>query len=63
VNLYQARNSANVLIIATEWSEFRAPDFERLENGIKAKIICDGLNLFVVQTLISRGYVYESIGR
>jgi UDPglucose 6-dehydrogenase len=62
-NQYEALIEADALIIATEWSEFRTPDFERLEDGIKNKIIFDGRNVFDVQTLILRGFVYKSIGR
>ena len=62
-NQYEALIEADALIIATEWSEFRTPDFERLEDGIKNKIIFDGRNVFDVHTLILRGFVYRSIGR
>jgi UDPglucose 6-dehydrogenase len=51
------------LIIATEWSEFRTPDFERMEKEIKHKIIFDGRNLFDVAKMKDLGYHYESIGR
>jgi len=52
------------LIIATEWSEFRTPDFERMEQALaKNKIIFDGRNLFNVQKMKELGYHYESIGR
>jgi UDPglucose 6-dehydrogenase len=62
-NQYQALAGAEALIIATEWSEFRTPDFERMENEIKHKIIFDGRNLFDVYKMRELGYHYESIGR
>jgi UDPglucose 6-dehydrogenase len=62
-NQYEALEGAEALIIATEWSEFRTPDFERLEKVIKHKLIFDGRNVFDVQNLISHGFVYKSIGR
>jgi UDPglucose 6-dehydrogenase len=62
-NQYQALTGADVLIIATEWSEFRTPDFERMEKEIKHKIIFDGRNLFNVYKMRELGYHYESIGR
>ena len=62
-NQYQALTGAEVLIIATEWSEFRTPDFERMEKEIKHKIIFDGRNLFDVYKMRELGYHYESIGR
>jgi UDPglucose 6-dehydrogenase len=64
VNQYQALEGANALLIATEWSEFRTPDFERMEMLLKNnKIIFDGRNLFDVSKMNELGYHYESIGR
>ncbi len=62
-NQYEALSGADFLIIATEWSEFRTPDFERIEKEIKNKIIFDGRNLFEVSKMRELGYHYESIGR
>ena len=62
-NQYEALQGAVALIIATEWSEFRTPDFERMEKEIKQKIIFDGRNLFDVYKMRELGYHYESIGR
>jgi len=62
-NQYEALQNASALIIATEWSEFRTPDFERMEKEIKHKIIFDGRNLFDVAKMKDLGYHYESIGR
>jgi len=62
-NQYEALNGADFLIIATEWSEFRTPDFERIEKEIKNKIIFDGRNLFEVSKMKELGYHYESVGR
>jgi UDPglucose 6-dehydrogenase len=60
---YEALIGADFLIIATEWSEFRTPDFERIDKEIKNKIIFDGRNLFEVSKMKELGYHYESIGR
>jgi len=62
-NQYQALEGAAALIIATEWSEFRTPDFDLMEQKIQNKIVFDGRNLFDVQKMIELGYYYESIGR
>jgi UDPglucose 6-dehydrogenase len=62
-NQYQVLAGAEALIIATEWSEFRTPDFERLDKEIKHKIVFDGRNLFDVYKMRELGYYYESIGR
>jgi len=63
-NQYQALEGADALLIATEWSEFRTPDFERMEQLMaNKKIIFDGRNLFDVLKMNELGYHYESIGR
>ncbi len=60
---YQALAGAEALIIATEWSEFRTPDFERMGKEIKHKIIFDGRNLFDVNKMREIGYHYVCVGR
>jgi len=60
---YQALESADALLIATEWSEFRTPDFDRIEKLLSSKVIFDGRNLFEVSKLQQLGYQYISIGR
>lgn len=62
-NQYAALENADALIIATEWSEFRTPDFEMIESRLKSKVIFDGRNLFDVKYIANLGYHYESIGR
>ena len=60
---YDALTNADALIIATEWSEFRTPDFEMINSRLKSKVIFDGRNLFDVNYISDLGYHYESIGR
>lgn len=62
-NQYQALHNADALIIATEWSEFRTPDFKLMGKEMKHLIIFDGRNLFNVNKMKDLGYHYESIGR
>jgi UDPglucose 6-dehydrogenase len=62
-NQYDALINAEALIIATEWSEFRTPDFELIGKKISNKVIFDGRNLFDVSLMNELGYHYESIGR
>jgi UDPglucose 6-dehydrogenase len=62
-NQYDALENADALIIATEWNEFRSPDFQKIENRLKRKVIFDGRNLFENNTMKQLGYHYESIGR
>ncbi|MBN8663227.1 MAG: UDP-glucose/GDP-mannose dehydrogenase family protein [Chitinophagales bacterium] len=60
---YSALEGADALIIATEWSEFRTPEFEQLDAKLKHKVIFDGRNVFDTDKIRSLGYHYESIGR
>jgi len=63
-NQYQALEKVDALIIATEWSEFRTPDFDLMEQQLNQnKIVFDGRNLFDIYTMRRLGYHYESIGR
>ena len=55
-NQYDALDKADALIIATEWSEFRTPDFEVINNKLKNKIIFDGRNVFEVKQMKDLGY-------
>ncbi len=60
---YSALEGADALLIATEWSEFRTPDFELMEKLLSSKLIFDGRNLFEVAKMKQQGYQYISIGR
>ncbi len=62
-NQYNALDNADALIIATEWSEFRTPDFDMINSRLKNKVIFDGRNLFDITYISDLGYHYESIGR
>ncbi len=60
---YDALQDADALVIATEWSEFRTPDFNRITSLLKNKAIFDGRNLFDLKLMEDLGYHYVSIGR
>ncbi|WP_316746632.1 UDP-glucose/GDP-mannose dehydrogenase family protein [Pedobacter gandavensis] len=62
-NQYEALKNADALLIATEWSVFRNPDFERMEENLSNKVIFDGRNLYDLEKMIELGYYYNSIGR
>ena len=62
-NQYAALKNADALIIATEWNEFRTPDFLKIVSSLKNKVIFDGRNLFDVAAIRELGFHYESIGR
>lgn len=62
-NQYDALHGADALIIATEWNEFRTPDFLKIVSSLKRKVIFDGRNLFDTAAIAELGFNYESIGR
>lgn len=62
-NAYEALHNADALLIVTEWSEFRSPDFKKVENYLNDKVIFDGRNLFEPEQMKEMGFHYESIGR
>lgn len=62
-SMYDALQDADALIIATEWNEFRTPDFLKIVKSLKNKAIFDGRNLFDVAAIRELGFYYESIGR
>ncbi|MFY8036401.1 MAG: UDP binding domain-containing protein, partial [Cyclobacteriaceae bacterium] len=60
---YSAAENADAIFIATEWPEFRTPDFDRLSSILKNKVIFDGRNLYDLALMKELGYTYFSIGR
>ncbi|MCW5570246.1 MAG: UDP-glucose/GDP-mannose dehydrogenase family protein [Steroidobacteraceae bacterium] len=60
---YEAIEGADALVIATEWQEFRSPDFDRLKAGLKQPAIFDGRNLYDPQLLKRFGFSYYAVGR
>ena len=62
-NQYEALQDADALVIATEWSEFRTPNFDRISSLLRNKVIFDGRNLFDLNKMGDLGYHYVSIGR
>jgi UDPglucose 6-dehydrogenase len=62
-NQYECLEGADALIIATEWNEFRTPNFLKMVTALKNKVIFDGRNLFETNAVKELGFYYESIGR
>ncbi|WPQ64960.1 UDP-glucose/GDP-mannose dehydrogenase family protein [Chitinophaga sancti] len=60
---YDCLDNADALVIATEWSVFRTPDFEKIKSTLNNPLIFDGRNLFDVARMQELGFHYESVGR
>ena len=59
----KATENADALLIATEWTTFRSPDFDMLKDNLKDDVIFDGRNLYDTNTVRDKGLTYYSIGR
>lgn len=60
---YDVLADADILVICTEWGAFRSPDFERVRQAMKGKVIFDGRNLYELDHMTETGFEYYSIGR
>lgn len=60
---YEALDGADALLIATEWSVFRNPDFAKMKELLKEPIVFDGRNLYEVDKMKAEGFYYNSMGR
>ncbi len=61
--MYEATKDADALIISTEWSIFRTPDFKKLKELLNKPVIFDGRNLYELNDMEKEGFYYSSIGR
>jgi UDPglucose 6-dehydrogenase len=55
--------NADMLVICTEWKQFRAPDFDQIRTTISEAVIFDGRNLYDPELLKEKGFSYYGIGR
>ncbi len=59
---YAALEGADALVLCTEWSEFRRPDFERMGGLLKRRIIFDGRNVYSAKTMQKHGFERYGVG-
>ena len=62
-DMYSALEGADCLLIATEWSEFKNPNFELMASKLKNKVIFDGRNMFSMVQVENTGFFYKSISK
>ncbi len=60
---YDALDNADCLIIATEWNEFRRPDFHEIKKRLREPVVFDGRNIYNPSKMKEYGFVYYGIGR
>ena len=61
-NKYDALDNADAMVLVTEWSEFRSPDFMEIKERLKNAVIFDGRNQYNAKTLAEHGFKYFQIG-
>jgi UDPglucose 6-dehydrogenase len=59
----EALKNADALIIVTEWTEFRSPDFALIKSSLKTPFIFDGRNFYDPKAVRSLGFNYYPVGR
>ncbi len=62
-SMYAALEEADALLICTEWSIFRTPDYGKLKQLLKNPVVFDGRNLYNVNDMETEGITYVSVGR
>ena len=60
---YSCAESASVLVIVTEWEQFRALDFDRLKTVMAQPVLVDLRNVYRPEEVVRHGFVYEGVGR
>ncbi|KAF0231712.1 MAG: UDPglucose [Beijerinckiaceae bacterium] len=62
-NGYACADGADVLVIVTEWDQFRALDLGRIKAAMKTPVLVDLRNIYPPEEMRARGFVYSSVGR
>jgi UDPglucose 6-dehydrogenase len=59
----EALDSADALVLVTEWQEFRSPDFTEMKTLLASPVVVDGRNVFDPETMRTHGFSYYAVGR
>ena len=62
-NAYEAAEGADLIIVLTEWNEFKELDFSNIKNRMRTPKIIDGRNLYDPSEMSDLGFTYQGIGR
>ncbi|MDD2898178.1 MAG: UDP-glucose/GDP-mannose dehydrogenase family protein [Desulfuromonadaceae bacterium] len=62
-NQYDILDSADALVVVTDWNEYRNPDFDRIMTALKTPLIVDGRNLYKPNRMAAAGFSYIPLGR
>ncbi len=62
-NAYEAADNADVLVLFTEWNQYRALDLQELKSRMKSPVLVDLRNVYNPQQMKEAGFVYVGVGR
>jgi UDPglucose 6-dehydrogenase len=62
-NQYDILANADALVVITDWSEYRNPDFDRIKSALKSPLVVDGRNLYKPDRMAKAGFSYIPLGR
>lgn len=63
LNIYDAVDGADAVLLVTEWRQFRVPDWKRVKQVMRAPVVIDGRNIYDYHELEALGFNYYCIGR
>jgi UDPglucose 6-dehydrogenase len=63
VQMYEAINECDVLLLATEWNEYKNIDFRMVRKLMSGNIVFDGRNIFDPEKVVAQGLRYIGVGR
>ncbi|MBV8117108.1 MAG: UDP-glucose/GDP-mannose dehydrogenase family protein, partial [Candidatus Eremiobacteraeota bacterium] len=61
--MYEAINGCDVLVLATEWNEYRSINFRIVAKLMRGNVVFDGRNIFDAETVVTEGLRYIGVGR
>ncbi|MEO1288735.1 MAG: UDP-glucose/GDP-mannose dehydrogenase family protein [Chloroflexota bacterium] len=62
-NPYDVADNADVLVVLTEWNEFKNLNMKRIKSLLKTPIVVDGRNIYNPEKMRDQGFVYRGVGR
>ena len=63
LNIYDAVDGADALMLITEWRQFRMPAWDRVKDAMRAPVLIDGRNIYDAKEMAQAGFDYYCIGK
>ena len=62
-SIFEVVKGVDIILIHTEWNEYRGIDFKKIKNLVKNQVILDLRNIFNKKDLVSMGFIYSNLGQ